>query len=40
MGAKLYCKFEEAKMLAPKPTIGGNENHNGSLFKMSIVRGE
>jgi len=23
--AKLSCKFEEVKMLAPKPTIGRNE---------------
>jgi len=34
MRAKLSGKLEEGKMLVPKPTMGGNENHNGSLFKM------
>jgi len=38
--SQTFWQFEEGKMLAPKPTIGGNENHNGSLFKMSNVSGE
>jgi len=35
MSAKLSGKFGEGKMLAPKPTIGGNENHDSSLFGMN-----
>jgi len=27
-------------MMGPKPTIGGNENPSGRLFKVSSVRGE
>jgi len=40
MEAKLSGIFEEGKVLAPKPTIGGNENNNRSLFKMSAVEEE
>jgi len=37
---ELSGKFEEGKMLTPKPKVVGNENHNGSLLKMSTVRRE
>jgi len=32
--------LKRLKMLAPKLTIGGNENHNRGLIKMSTVKGE
>jgi len=46
-GAELYIQkcepnfsanMKRLKMLALKPLIGGNENHNSSLVKMSNVR--
>jgi len=34
------ANLRRVKMLAPKPTIGGNKNKKVSMLKMSTVQGE